>query len=129
MDSLEILGFVFDRKAEMNVYWNFFLVVSTAIIATLATGKEFTDSWALKAVLTVAFAMFVVSNIFPMLSIIDQRDALLDLLGENSELSVALIESLTWLDRCKLIVFHLSADVLVVLGIWVVPWSRIREKG
>ena len=126
MSDEQILGFVFERTSHMNVYWNFFIVVATAIFATLASGRGFTNSRVSKAILTAAFVMFVASNLLPMLEVIIQRDALLAMLGEGTALPAVLIRSLSRVSLWGVVAFHLCANAVVVLGIWMVPWARLR---
>jgi hypothetical protein len=127
MTDSDILGFVIDSTSRMNSYWNFFVGVSTAVFATLATGGDLTKSWAFKLGLTFAFVMFIASNLLPMLSVIEQKEALLDMRRSDTVITEALASSFSRVGRNGYIAFHLVADTIVLSAIWFVPWSRPSE--
>jgi predicted branched-subunit amino acid permease len=125
MNNDEIIKLAFDNASGTSIYWNFFLVVSTAILGALASGKEFTQSKALKVVMTIAFIVFAVSNLKSLLSVLNQREALLAMLTNVGPKLASLCEALSGLKRGQLITFHLIADLVVLSAIWLVPWHKI----
>lgn len=125
MKNDEIIKLAFDSASGMNIYWNFFIVVSTAILGTLASGKEFTKSKVLKVVMTIAFIVFAVSNLRALLSVLSQREALLAMLTNVGPKLASLCDTLSGPERGWLIAYHLVADLTVLSAIWFVPWHRL----
>lgn len=134
----QIIELAVDRAGAVNVYWNFYVAVATAVLATMASGKNFTSSKSLKVLLSVAFLAFAQSNYGGISNLAEIRNSLLDLIQQDSKICNKLLSSLPsppqdydklicslrpppeW----KLISFHLSLDAIIVACIWFVPWPK-----
>lgn len=120
----EVLKILIERGSYMNTYWNFYIVVATAIVGIMASGKEFASSSVLKIILVLAFSGFAVSNYSALMSLADQRLELSKVL--SSDFPTELKDSLIPMDAIFYRVFHLVMDLVVVCCILVVPWHRFK---
>ncbi|MEP5730848.1 MAG: hypothetical protein ABJL67_15935 [Sulfitobacter sp.] len=121
----EVLKILIERGSYMNTYWNFYIVVASAVVGIMASGKEFASSSALKAILVLAFSGFAVSNYSALMSLIEQRLALSNVL--SPDFPADLKASLEPMDTVIYRVFHLAMDLIVVCCILVVPWHRFKK--
>lgn len=128
MDDMRLLEMAIDRGAAVNTYWNFYIVVTTAILGTMATGRPFTQSIALKLVLSGAFVLFALSNLHAILTLAELRTALLDLLPSDLEGRDILVKSLSPKPTLTYGLFHGLLDIVVLCCIWLVPWARLSDR-
>lgn len=125
MMDTEILKIAIERATALNSLWNIFLVAATAILGTMATGKEFTRSVSLKLVFSTAFLAFAYVNLDAILSLAEQRRALLEILSRETPQEKVLFESLSPATNWQYWLFHGLQDAVVLACIWLVPWHRL----
>jgi len=118
----EILNLAIDRASAVNTYWNLYIAVATAVIGTMASGKVFTGSLALKVFLSLAFVVFAASNLWAILRLGDLRTALIGMLPET--LPASLTDSIRPASATGYSSFHIALDLVVLACIWFVPWPR-----
>lgn len=119
LQTHEILNLAIDRASAVNTYWNLCIAVATAVIGTMASGRMFTTSAALKVFLSLAFIVFAASNLFAILRLGDLRIALIYMLPET--LPTALADAIRPASAAAYSVFHIALDGLVLACIWFVP--------
>ena len=123
MEDINFLRIVIERSSAINNYWSTYIVITTAILSIMASGRDFTRSNALKAVLTIGFSIFALFNLDAMIELADLRRALLakdlDLYKETP----GIIKSLTPYSNSVYISIHITFDIIMGLGIWLVPWG------
>jgi hypothetical protein len=124
--DLAILTILLERGAYMNTYWNFFIVVSSALIGVLASGKEFTNSMALKVVFALVFVLFAISNFNAIESLVNQRVALLKQLSPKFPIDIKC--SVKPKSLSVYLMFHIALDVLVLASIFLVPWYMKQKN-
>lgn len=116
----DLLKMLIERTSYINTYWNFYIIVSTAVIGTIASGKIHISK-TIRVILTIAFLLFAASNLHAILTVNEQRDALVALIPP--ELS-AVSQTLKPGPMLQYITFHLLLDIAVLFGVW-----RIRQNG
>src|SRR5687767_11302965 len=121
MDALKLL---FDRAEALNGYWNLYIAVSLGVVGLMASGKSFTRPRRTKILLTIAFVVFALSNLDVIIATNEQRRALGALVGP--ELRAAAVHAAPH-DNWKVIAFHATLDVVVVLCIWLVKWYSPQD--
>lgn len=109
-----LLKVMIERASYLNTYWNFYLVVATAIIGSMASGKiRLTKD--IRIIFTAAFILFAASNLHAIISINEQRSALGDLIPTAlSTVTETLRPGPLW----QYIGFHLLLDVSILIAMW-----------
>lgn len=115
-DYLEILV---ERTSYLNTYWNFYIVVSTAVIGTIASGKIHVTK-TIRVIITVAFVLFAASNLHAILNVNEQRVALIKLIPASQS---TIADTLKPNDMWQYIFFHVLLDSAVFFAVW-----RINQK-
>ncbi|MBW2015817.1 MAG: hypothetical protein JRJ01_03100 [Deltaproteobacteria bacterium] len=124
MEAKDILKFSIDRASAINVFWNIFIAVASAVVGVMASGKAFTDSSAVKIFFTGAFVVFAYSNLKAIIRLGKLRKALLDMLPDDLPNRGAVVESLSPAEWWQYTVFHVFLDAAVLIAIWIVPWHK-----
>ena len=124
----DVLGFAIERTAALNNFWNLFIVVATAVVGIMASGKPFTNSKLLKIFLSIAFILFAYTNLTAILKLANLRAALLDMIPKDIENIQPVIDNLTPPGHLQYIVYHGMLDIVVVAAIWFVPWSKLTGQ-
>lgn len=124
--DFELIKLLIERGSYMNTYWNFYIVVTSAIIGILASGKEFTRLFAVRGLLCVVFILFAASNFNAIYNLISQRIALADQL--TTAVPDALMSTLKPQNYEIYIAFHVLLDLAVVACILWVPWHAMKPK-
>jgi len=124
--DFELIKILIDRGSYMNTYWNFYIVVTSAIIGILATGKEFTRLKAVRGLLCIVFILFAASNFFAIQNLIDQRSALANQL--TSAVPDEIMGTLRPQNVILYAAFHVLLDVVVVACILRIPWHSMKAK-
>jgi hypothetical protein len=123
------MSFLFQRADSISTFWNFYIVLSTAILGFLSAAKvEWLNNF-LCFLLSLAFVLFAVGNLFAIIQVHGQWEALVKLVPtlEGYYNSLApLVESAKPVERDTLIMFHLFLDITVVSFIWII--ALIRRK-
>lgn len=129
----DLLKILIERTSYINTYWNFYIVVATAIVGTLASGK-ITINRNIRIIFTVAFVLFAQSNCAAIKDINEQRTAILDQIsvdniekivsgkvttGRNDKERIAIIAR-EFKPNPKLVylLFHFLLDITVLVAIW-----------
>src|SRR5258706_11085843 len=73
MDTLKLL---FDRADALNGYWNLYIAVALGVLGLMASGKSFAHLRQTKALLTIAFVVFALSNLEVLIATNEQRRAI-----------------------------------------------------
>jgi len=118
--DLALLKILIERTSYMNNYWNLYIVASAAIVGILSSGRDFTRLFRLRLVLCLVFIAFALSNLSAILSLVDQRNALLNQLSEG--VPADLKDSLTPEYRLFYLAFHVLIDLIIACSILFVPW-------
>jgi hypothetical protein len=129
--NTEILSFLFQRADAMQAFWNFYIAVSTAVLAFLAAAKK---GWLNKIIciaLTFGFAIFAIANLWAIVQVCAQREALITFIyqleGFDQRL-VPVIESTRPPYIALLVPFHAFLDIAIITLIWKVALYR-RKRG
>jgi hypothetical protein len=126
LETKDVLGFAIERASAINTYWNLYLAVATGVLGILATGKDFSGSWSIKLLITIAFIVFALSNLDAIIKLGEQRQALLDMLPKSVDNREAILASLSPAKKWQYAVFHGVLDSAVIAAIWFVPWRDLR---
>jgi hypothetical protein len=126
MEHAQVVGFAIERTAALQTFWNFYLVVATAILAAMATGKMFTATLQFKTLISLAFIGFAFSNLYSMWKLAQTRHALLEFLPTDVAYYPELKLSLLPPGDSGLIIFHLIMDCIVLFCIWGIPWQKMK---
>lgn len=126
MTTTDVVSFAIDRASAINVYWNIYIAVATAVVGVLSTGKLVTRSRILKALLTVLFLIFAISNLLAIIRLGELRQALVDMIPSSSMDFLTLKTSLAPEPWWAYLLFQGTLDLLLVLAIWFVPWPGSR---
>ncbi|MBY5445446.1 MULTISPECIES: hypothetical protein [Rhizobium] len=119
MDQRDILQLIFGRVDALNGYWNLYIAVTLGVSGIMATGKPFTKQQATKILITLAFAVFAISNWSAISGTNEQRQELIKLVADPYAVVARLTEPPSyWL----LTLYHVTLDLLVIGGLWLVPW-------
>ncbi|MBY5978520.1 hypothetical protein KUV39_17850 [Phaeobacter italicus] len=124
--DLALLKILIERTSYMNNYWNLYIVASAAIVGILSSGKDFTRLLRLRVVLCLVFISFALSNLCAILSLVDQRNAVLNQLSEM--VPAELKASLTPEPRLLYLAFHVLLDLLIACSILFVPWHSLGKE-
>lgn len=130
MDVQDAMSFLFQRADAMLTFWNFYIVVSTAILGFLSAAKAEWLSNLLCFLLTVAFVLFATGNLSALVQVQEQWDALFNLVPklEGYKNSFGpLVNSAQPLGKSVLIMFHLFLDLTVVSLIWIIALMRRKR--
>ena len=130
METNDIIAQLFERANATQVFWNFFIVVATAILAFLAAIKITSNPVILCVILTLVFILFAFSNYRGLNNTRIQRVAIVEYAlssidCENNKLK-AVIESGRPKSENKLLAFHLLVDVIILILIWGIPFLKIK---
>lgn len=129
----DILKILVERTSYINTYWNFYIVVATAILGILASGKiAITKN--IRIILTVAFVLFTYSNYGAIKDVNEQRTAILNQFSvesHNETTEVKKIPGNTPQEKLSIIadkfkpnpkwqylLFHLLLDITILVSIW-----------
>jgi hypothetical protein len=130
MEIHEVVSFLFQRADATLTFWNFYIAVSTAILAFLAAAKA---EWLNKFIcvaLTIGFALFAVGNLWALSQVCDQREALIALISqqEGYDQSIAtVVESTHPPDVIVLVPFHIFLDIAMITLIWTIVLFRRKR--
>ncbi|MEP6017043.1 MAG: hypothetical protein ABJ251_01005 [Paracoccaceae bacterium] len=124
--DFEIIKILIDRGSYMNTYWNFYIVVTSAIVGVLASGKEFARLKAVRGLLCIVFILFAASNFSAIHNLVSQRSALADQL--TSAVPDELVGTLRPQNFNSYATFHVLLDVVVVACILLIPWHSMKAK-
>lgn len=113
----DLLKYLIERTSYINTYWNFYIVVATAIFGLLASGKIALTKQ-VRVIITVAFLLFAFSNIGAILNVNTQRRALINLILENSANYKSITDTFKPNHWLWYTFFHLCLDVSILLAIW-----------
>ena len=120
--DIDLLKLLVERTSYINTYWNFYIVVATAIVGIVASGKvDITRN--IRIVLTVAFILFTYSNYHAIENVNEQRNAISKNI-KNKEL-VTIKRTFEPNEYWKYLLFHLLLDITVLVSIWRI---RINNK-
>ncbi len=122
MDTLKLL---FDRADALNGYWNLYIAVALGVLGLMASGKSFAHLRQTKALLTIAFVVFALSNLEVLIATNEQRRAIAALIDPAYR---AAAQHAGPPENWKLIAFHLTLDLVVVLCIWLVKWHSLKDE-
>jgi hypothetical protein len=122
----DLLSLTVDRTGDLTEYWNFFIVVASAIVAIIASGSGFVGTRAIKAAISLLFVLFAGSNLWAIHSLNQQRAALLDLIDDPAlQVVVARFRpEAPWLYGG----LHIALDIAVLMAIWVVRWPSAKSE-
>jgi len=133
MEINEIIKLLFERADATQVFWNFYIVIATAILGFLAVIKVSRKAYPISIVLTIAFSIFAFSNCDGLDYTRLQRVALAeyatfvnDIENKGSVQVKAVIKSGTPKSANLLLFFHLIADAIIIALIWVIPLFKSR---
>jgi hypothetical protein len=119
MGQNDIMQLIFGRVDALNGYWNLYIAVSLGILGIMASGKKFTKQPSIKILLTVTFIVFALSNWDAISGTNDQRRELIKLAATP----YATVAQLTAPPAYWVLAFyHGFLDLLVIGGLWLVPW-------
>jgi len=132
MEINDVLSLMFERANATQVFWNFYVVITTAILAFLAAMKVHQKPLLLSAVLSLAFVTFAWSNYSGINNVRMQRVSIAKLATSmNKEKSVniqGVIDSSIPRSQPLLATFHFVADLLVIFLIWLIPVFKYRQS-
>jgi hypothetical protein len=130
LDAKDLLPMAMERASQLNTLWNLFIVVATAILGIMATGKSFTNSWAIKMLISLVFFCFAACNLDGIYSLTVQRENLDLLLQDphNSQYLTNVIEALKPFPWYGYLAFHLFLDAVVLVAIWRVRWGDAEKN-
>jgi hypothetical protein len=123
--QLTLLGHMFGRADALNGYWNLYIGVTLGLLGVMASGKPFTELRTIKALLTVAFVAFALSNLDAIDSTNEQRRQLLLLLKDSPYYTAGKTAGPP--ESWQLRTFHLVLDLLIVLCVWLVPLHKATK--
>ena len=116
----ELIDHAISRIGDASDYWNFFIVVVSAIIGLMASGRSLVRQRRVRGALAILFAIFAVGNLFAIYTANEQRAAFVALLTQPGLEGVA-----NTLRPVQLITYggyHLILDIVTILIIVLVPW-------
>jgi hypothetical protein len=122
---METLKLLFERSEALNGYWNLYIAVSLGALGLMASGKSFTRLRQTKILLTIAFVVFAFSNLEVLIDTNEQRRALGALIAPDY---LAAAKHAAPPDNWKLMAFHITLDLVVVLCIWLVNWYSPKDE-
>ena len=131
--EIDILKILVERTSYINIYWNFYIVVATAILGVLASGKIVITK-NIRIILTVAFVLFTSSNYGAIKDVNEQRTAILEQLSVESQYKTTEAKTKfgnTPQEKLSIIankfkpnpewqylLFHLLLDITILISIW-----------
>lgn len=112
--NTDLLKMLIERTSYINTYWNFYIIVATAVIGTIASGK-INVTHSIRVILTCAFVLFALSNLQAIICVNKQRTALSNLVPDSFS---TITETLRPNNNFRYIAFHLLLDISVLLAVW-----------
>ena len=129
----DLLKILVERTSYINTYWNFYIVVATAILGILASGKvAITKN--IRLILTVSFVLFTYSNYKAIKDVNEQRTVILNQISVESQKETAEHEKIignTPQEKLSIVagkfkpnpewqylLFHLLLDTTILVSIW-----------
>jgi len=126
----QVVSFLFQRADATLTFWNFYIGVSTAILAFVTAAKsEWLNKYICVAI-TFGFALFAIGNFSALNQTCNQREALIELApeldGYNDEIK-PVIESTRPPGIKALLSFHATLDITMVALIWIIVLYRRKR--
>ena len=123
--DIDLLKLLIERTSYINTYWNFYIVVATAIIGIVASGKvNITRN--IRIILTIAFILFAFSNYHAIENVNEQRSEISKQIKQEN--LVAIKETLKPSDNWKYLLFHLLLDITVLVSLWRISPNNIESS-
>jgi hypothetical protein len=130
MENKDVLSMLFERGNAMQAFWGFYISVAFGLIAFFGSGHR---AESLAILIAIAFLGFATVNCSGMYAIAKQRAALFQILTQprdqsdesrTSSSSIRFASQSDLLDASRppaprgVVVFHVFADIAVLVGIW-----------
>lgn len=130
IEDIALLKILIERTGYINTYWNFYVIVATAITGIIVSDKIHI-TFNIRIILTIAFILFALSNYSAINNLNKQRLEISELIPINKSTNKQLVIVTETLKPRKLSdykLFHALLDILILSLIWLFKQRKERYK-
>jgi len=131
MEFKDLVTLYFERSSAMQTFWSIYVTIALGLLAFIGSVKPSPERNLLAGILSFSFVAFAAVNLDALVDVTIARNVAKELISNfkpSATLTQEVIDKIMLTVRppavWTIIVFHVTADILVLAGVWILTLRK-----